>query len=117
MLTGRSAFAAATPADTIIRVISAPLPAPSASVPDVSADLDAIVVRATAKEIDRRQQSTAALSAELRSVGAILDVRSGDSAHGDLLPIDDDPGSGRWWAAALVVLVAAGLAAWYWSAR
>jgi hypothetical protein len=86
-------------------------------VPDVSADLDAIVVRATAKEIDRRQQSTAALSAELRSVGAILDVRSGDSAHGDLLPIDDDPGSGRWWAAALVVLVAAGLAAWYWSAR
>jgi serine/threonine protein kinase len=117
MLTGRSAFAAATPADTIIRVISAPLPAPSASVPDVSADLDAIVVRATAKEIDRRQQSTAALSAELRSVGAILDVRSGDSAHGDLLPIDDDPGSGRWWAAALVVLVAVGLAAWYWSAR
>ena len=78
------------------------------------ADLDAIVARATSKEIDKRPQSVAALSAELRSVGAILDVRSGNPAPGDLLPLEQEGGAAKWWAA-LAALGALGAAAWYWS--
>jgi serine/threonine-protein kinase len=117
MLTGRSAFGAATAGDTILKIISAPLPAPSTSAPDGSADLDAIVARATAKDIESRQPSAASLSAELRSIGAILDVRAGESAPMDLLPLDDDASSsGKWWAA-LIGLAVAGAAVWYWSGR
>ncbi len=116
MLTGRCPFAAPTAADTVLKVIGAQLPPPSSLNPDVPADLDAIVSRATAKAIDNRHQSAASLSAELRSVAAILDVRSGDTRAGDLLPLDDDPGGGRWWAAAVAIALL-GAAAWYWSAR
>jgi serine/threonine-protein kinase len=116
MLTGRSAFAAATPSDTVLRVIGSTLRPPSALAPDVSADLDAIVVRATMKDIERRQQSAAALSAELRSLGAILDVRAGETVPGELLPIEDDPGWGRWWAG-LVGLGVVAAAVWYWVRR
>jgi MYXO-CTERM domain-containing protein len=68
------------------------------------------------KDIEQRHQSAAAFSAELRSVGAVLDVRAGDTVPGELLPIDDDPGWGRWWVG-LVGLGAAGAAAWYWIRR
>jgi hypothetical protein len=77
-----------------------------------SADLDAILGRAMAKEIDKRHQSAASFSAELRSVGAMLDVRAGDSAPGELLPLEDDGGSARWWLAAAAVLLAVGVLWW-----
>jgi len=112
MLTGRAPFKAASPADTILQIARSPLPAPSGINPDVPPELDAIVARATAKGIDGRQQSAASLSAELRSVGAVLDVRSGDGDPRELLPLDDEGGSGKWWAAAAVVALVA-LAVWW----
>jgi len=75
-------------------------------------DLDAIVARAVSKEIGKRHQSAAALSAELRSVGAMLDVRSGDASPGELMALDDDGGgSGKWWVIAILGIAAA---AWWW---
>lgn len=112
MLTGRNPFAAPTPATTVLNVISATPPRPSTINADVTAELDAIVMRALAKEIDKRHQSAAALSAELRSVGAMLDVRSGD-AGGDLLPLDDEGGGvGKFVAIAAAGLVL-GVAGWW----
>jgi serine/threonine protein kinase len=116
MLTGRNPFVAATPAATVMNVISASPPPPSTVNHEVISDLDAIVSRALAKDIDTRQQSAAALSAELRSIGAMLDVRSGDSSSpGDLLPIDDEgSGAGKYVWLALLVAAAGGAAWWFW---
>jgi eukaryotic-like serine/threonine-protein kinase len=113
MLTGQNPFSAPSAAQTVVNVTSAPVPSSHAAV-TASADLDAIVGRAMAKEIDKRHQSAAAFSAELRSVGAILDVRSGDSVPDDyLLPLDDEGGSGRWWWAAAAIAVAAAVIWWF----
>jgi serine/threonine-protein kinase len=114
MLTGRNPFAGATAPGTVMNVISATPPPPSSVHREVIPDLDAIVSRAIAKDIDTRQQSAAALSAELRSVGAILDVRSGDSSPGELLPLDDEgEGSGKFVVMAIVAAAIAGAAWWF----
>jgi hypothetical protein len=65
------------------------------------------------KEIDNRPQSAASFSAELRGIGAILDVRSGMTGPSELLPIEDDPGgSAKWWVAAAAIVAVAGVAWW-----
>ena len=111
MLTGRNPFAAATPADTVVNVIRATI-APAHALATTLGDLDALVTRAMAKEIDKRPQSAASLSAELRGIGAILDVRAGEASPAELLPLDDEGGgSGKWWAAAAIAVIAA-LAWW-----
>jgi serine/threonine protein kinase len=110
MLTGRNPFAASTPADTVVNVIRATI-TPAHALATTLGDLDALVTRAMAKEIDKRPQSAAALSAELRGIGAILDVRAGEASPAELLPLDDEGGSGKWWAAAAIAVVAA-LAWW-----
>jgi serine/threonine protein kinase len=111
MLDGRNPFAAPTASQTVVNVIAA-APPPVAAAANVPADFESIVARAMAKEIDRRHQSAASFSAELRSVGAILDVRSGDSAPGHLVPLDEESGSGKWWAAAIVVAALAAIIWW-----
>ena len=101
MLTGRNPFAAPAAAETALNVISASVPACS-SAAGVPADLDAVVARALAKEIDRRHQSAASFSAELRGVGVVLDVRAGDSLPGAGMIVEDEGrGTGAWWALAL----------------
>jgi serine/threonine protein kinase len=110
MLTGRNPFSAASASQTVVNVTSASVPSSSAAA-SASPDLDVIVGRAMAKEIDKRHQSAASFSAELRSVGAMLDVRSGDSAPGDLMPLDDEESSGKWWVAALIA--GAALVVWW----
>ena len=112
MLTGRNPFAASTAAATAMNVISASPPAPSSLNKEVMPELDAIVTRALAKDIEARQQSAAAFSAELRSVGAVLDLRAGASASGELLPLDDEgTGAGKWIIAIVVLIVL--VAAWW----
>jgi serine/threonine-protein kinase len=112
MLTSRNPFAAPTAAQAVLNVISLGVPPPHAA--GGSSDLEAVVARAMAKDIEQRHQSAASFSAELRSIGAILDVRAGDAAPGDLLPLDDDePGSGRWWIAAIVGAAAVAAAIWW----
>jgi serine/threonine-protein kinase len=100
MLTGRNPFAAPSAARTVANILSH-TPGASAEKATAASDVSAIVWRALSKDADHRHQSAASLSAELRTVGAILDVRSGDAAPGELLPLDDDHGSGKWWAIAL----------------
>jgi eukaryotic-like serine/threonine-protein kinase len=112
MLTGRNPFATARPADTAVNVIGATIP-PTASLSTSLADLDALVMRSMAKEIDKRPQSAASFAAELRGIGAILDVRSGDAGPSELLPLDDEGGgSAKWWLAAAAIVAIAGVAWW-----
>lgn len=112
MLTGRQPFSGPTPAATILNVIGTATPAPTPQGSRALADLDAIVARAMSKEIGGRHQSAASFSAELRSVGAMLDVRSGDVSPGELMPLDDDgSGSARWW---LLAIPGAAVVLWWW---
>jgi serine/threonine protein kinase len=112
MLTGRNPFTAATAADTVVNVIAAKI-GPAHALSTSLGDLDALVMRAMAKEIDQRPQSAASLSAELRGIGAILDVRSGDAGPSELLPLDDEGTSrARWWIVAAAIL-GIGVLAWW----
>jgi eukaryotic-like serine/threonine-protein kinase len=117
MLTGRHPFAAPAVDATVLNIIQATPPRPSRVTPEVPRELDALLARALSKDISARQQSAASLSAELRSVAAMLDVRSGDSEPGELIPIDDERRSPGLWVA-IVLAVAAVLAAiWFAIAR
>jgi serine/threonine protein kinase len=90
-----------------------PAPGTSASA-DLPKELQAVVGRAIARDAASRQQSAVSLAAELRSVVAMLDVRSGETIPGSLIPIDDDTGgAGKWWAAGAVA-AAIIVAAWFW---
>jgi serine/threonine-protein kinase len=113
MLAGKNPFASARPADSLVNVIAGAPSPPSSVNTDVTPDFDALIARALAKDIEQRQQSAASFSAELRSIGAMLDVRMGDSpSPRDLLPIDDDPGTAKWWVIGILGL-AAGAAGWW----
>ena len=76
LLTGRPAFAAATPDAAALQVVKAAVPAPSSINPSLPRELDPIVAGAVSKSLDQRTESAALLAAELRTVAAILDVRS-----------------------------------------
>src|SRR5207245_9920471 len=77
MLTGRRPFTGTTLAALSKEILLTPPPPPSALNWDLPADFDGILGRALAKKPDDRYQAAATLAAELRSVTAILDVRSG----------------------------------------
>jgi len=120
MLTGRSPFAAPTVAETVANVIRAAVPPVSAMNPSAPKDLDSIVARAMTANPDDRQQSAASFAAELRSVGAVLDVRGGEAVHApDLLPLDDTPdrNASLLLTSALVGAAAVAAAVWWWLSR
>jgi serine/threonine protein kinase len=85
--------------------------APSASNPHVPKELDEVTLRAAAPNPDLRYQSVATLSAELRSLAAILDVRG--IAEDD--PELDVPESnvGRIFLISVVILAILGAVVWY----
>ena len=85
--------------------------APSASNPHVPKELDDVVLRAAAPNPDLRYQSVATLSAELRSLAAILDVRGGAGDEPDL----DIPEThvGRIFVIAAGILAAIAAVIWY----
>ena len=112
MLTGRSPFAVASPGSSVLNVISATPVRPSELNPSLPADLDAIVMRALLKGLDTRYQSAASFAAELRSIAAVLDVRSGDTAAGELIQLEEDRG-GPVWIAVLLFAIVAATAVWY----
>jgi eukaryotic-like serine/threonine-protein kinase len=114
MLTGRNPFVAATPGETIVNVIQGRVPRASAS-GGVPIEIDETLMRALARDLSERQQSAASLAAELRSVAAMLDVRTGDVAESSgLMPLDERPDqqASRLLLAALGA--AAGAAAFVW---
>ena len=111
MLTGRNPFAAGTAEDTAVNVIAATIPR-AHSLSTSLEDFDALITRSMTKDIASRPQSAASFSAELRGIGAILDVRSGLTGPSELLPIEEDrASSAKWWVAAAAA-IAAGLAWW-----
>jgi serine/threonine protein kinase len=112
MLTGRSPFAVAAPGSPVLNVISATPLRPSEVNPSLPVEVDAIVMHALAKGLDTRYQSAASFSAELRSIAAVLDVRSGDNTAGELIQLEEDRGGPAWIAVLLFAIVAAA-AVWY----
>jgi non-specific serine/threonine protein kinase len=76
MLTGKRPFNGATATALSLQIVQSPAPVPSSLNRSVPRELDPIVARALAKSLDQRYGSAATLAAELRSVGAILDVRT-----------------------------------------
>ena len=81
----------------------------------VPAELDAIVERAMAERVEDRYQSAASFAAELRSVAAMLDVRSGDRAPPSLVTRKEAPLSrSPRWLISLLAIVALAFAVWRW---
>ena len=120
MVTGRNPFAAPTAAATVMNVIQGKFTPASVVNPASPQELDAILAHALTPDIALRQQSAAALAAELRSVAAILDVRTGDAASPSaILPIEDaaDRNVSRLIAGALVVAAVAAAGVWWWLSR
>ena len=76
MLTGRLPFTGPTRSALELQIMQAPAPAPSAVNRSLPPELDAIVSRALAKDIDQRYASRRRFAAELRAVAAILEVRN-----------------------------------------
>ena len=112
MITGRSPFQAANTADVVLNVIRGAPQLPSTFVRDLPRELDEIAARMLAKDLEARPQSAATLAAELRSIGAVLDQRSGDGGPPSaLILVDVEKKQSPW----LVVAVVAGLgvAAWF----
>lgn len=120
MVTGKNPFAAPTASGTVMNVIQGKFTPASAANPASPPELDVILAHALTPDLAQRQQSAAALAAELRSVAAILDVRTGDAASPSaIMPIEDaaDKSVSRLLAGALVVAAAAAAGVWWWLSR
>jgi serine/threonine protein kinase len=120
MVTGRNPFTGPTPAATVMNVIQGKFTPTSAVNPAVPVELDAILARALTPDLAQRQQSAASLAAELRSVAAMLDVRTGDSSSSSaLLPIDDTPdrNAAGLLVGALMAAAAAAVGVWWYLSK
>jgi serine/threonine protein kinase len=115
MITGRPPFVGASAGSPVLNVIRATPVRPTEINSTLPAEVDAIILRSLSKGLDTRYQSAASLGAELRSVAAMLDVRSGDTAAGELIPLENDRVSPTWIAVLLLALIAVA-AWWYWRA-
>ncbi len=114
MLTGRLPFVGATSTALALQIVQARAPAPSTINPSLPVEFDPIVGKAMAKSIDQRYDAAVTLAAELRSVGAILDVRSDmQEAAAGLMPAQPSRRSIGGWLALLAVLAALVAGAWY----
>ena len=69
MLTGTNPFRGPAPESTVLNIIQAQPPTPSSRNREVPRELDALVVKMLAKEIEARPSSAATLAAEFRSLG------------------------------------------------
>src|SRR4051794_6300844 len=114
MLTGRLPFSGTTSTALALQIVQTPAPLPSAVNRALPSEFDAIVGKAMAKSLEQRYDSAAALAAELRSVGAILDTRSDiEEAAAVSAPARQGRRSIVRWLILLALLAAAGAAGWY----
>jgi len=108
MLTGRAPPDGASPGSA---VRAGAEPATTA----VPQELDAIVRRAMAERMEDRYQSAVSFAAELRSVAAILDIRSGYSEPPSQLTASEEASDRSWrWVISLLVVLVLAFAAWLW---
>jgi TolB-like protein len=112
MLTGRLPFTGTTSTALALQIVQTPAPVPSSVNPSVARELDGIVARTLTKSIDQRYESAATIAAELRSVVAILDVRSSMSERATPVSILPPRRSFSGWMVFLVLLICAGGGAW-----
>jgi eukaryotic-like serine/threonine-protein kinase len=75
MLTGKQRFTGATANEVVSHILAGSPTAPSTFNPALPGELDAIVLRALARNADERHQLAALLAADLRSMVEKLDVR------------------------------------------
>jgi TolB-like protein/Tfp pilus assembly protein PilF len=113
MLTGRNPFMKTGGGlSAVASILRDEAPAPSSVSSGLPREIDAMLARALAKKPDDRYASAVTLAAELRAVGAILDVRSGASEPIAMTPPAPAPRI-RWgWVAALALLALAAAGAW-----
>ena len=100
MLTGRQPSAAGAPSP------------PSSINSSVPRELDPIAVKALTRSPDARYESAATLAAELRSVAAILDVRSGLTDPPTVAPDRQRRRSLAGWLIAALILAAVAVLVW-----
>jgi serine/threonine-protein kinase len=81
MLTGEQPFTGEQPMQIAYRHANEPLPAPSSKNPRVPAELDELVLWATAKNPDDRPADARALLEEVRGTEALLDLPTGEPAR------------------------------------
>lgn len=84
-LTGRRLFGTGAPSAVIAGVLVQPIRAPSASRADVPAELDAIVLAALERDVERRTPSAEAFARDLRGFLDRLPLRVGQNVLGDFL--------------------------------
>jgi serine/threonine-protein kinase len=113
MLTGRVPFAGTTPSAVTLQIVQATAPPPTTLNRALPAEIDPIVGKMLAKSLDRRYESMATAAAELRSVAAILDVRSGTIEPPTVMRLEPERRSNAGWIIGLAILaVLAGLIWW-----
>jgi len=114
MVTGRLPFSGATATAVSLQIVQATAPPPSSVNPALPPEVDVIARRALSKSLNSRYESAATMAAELRSLAAILDVRSEVSeAAAPSLASSRRGGSGLWWLILIVLLGALVAAAWF----
>jgi serine/threonine-protein kinase len=140
MLTGMTPFSGETPVEIAMKHLSDPPRPPSLERPDISPDLDMVVLRALAKSPDDRFQTAEEMDAELERVGRGLGVTAAtadaatmvlsgaDAAPTSVIPPRRPPATtpgyryaeppprrrAIWpWLLALFLVVLAGVAGWY----
>src|SRR5947209_14446461 len=115
MLTGRLPFTGSTPTALALQIVRAEAPPPTAVNPSLPRELDTVVARALAKSFDARYQSAATFGAELRSIAAILDVRTEATEAVRVVPASRrraGRGVGAWIVPAIVVGALAAVVWW-----
>jgi TolB-like protein/predicted Ser/Thr protein kinase len=115
MLTGRLPFSGATPTALSLQIVQGTAPAPSSVNRALPPEVDVIVGRALAKHLPGRYESAATMAAELRSLAAILDVRSEVSEASAARSSVSAPAarSVLGWLLVLVLLAALAAAIWF----
>jgi serine/threonine-protein kinase len=113
MLTGKLPFTAATSSALTLQIVQATAPAPSTIIGSLPPELDPILAKALAKSLDHRYETAATFAAELRSVAALLDVRSEASeAAGEVVAPGPPRRASRRWIFVLLALAALAAAVW-----
>ncbi|HEU5065451.1 MAG TPA: PASTA domain-containing protein, partial [Gaiellaceae bacterium] len=141
MLTGKTPFTGESPVEIAMKHLSDPPRPPSLERPDISPDLDMVVLRALAKSPEERFQTAEEMDGELQRVSQGLGVTAAtadaatmvlsgaDAAPTSVIPPRRPPTAARpgyryaeppprrraiWpWLLALLLVVLAGVAGWY----
>lgn len=87
LLSGVNPFRGANPADTLQRVIRAPLPKLRSSVPSASAELEAVLLRGMSRDLTQGFQTAAEMAEALRALRSgsetALNAQMGEILHAD----------------------------------